>query len=139
MACSLRIISYNVQSFRANKTTVKTLIDKCDIFLLQETLLSNSKVNDLDDILQNNELSCHTLANLSTSLLGGRLFEGLAIIWKTKDNIRCFSVSLTERIISLVLKTTSLKYALLNVHLPYEQSTAQCLQDHSVYKTTSLA
>ena len=30
----------------------------------------------------------------------------------------------------LVIKTASLKYALLNVYLPYEQSTAQCLQDY---------
>ena len=130
MACSLRIISYNVQSFRANKTTVKTLLEKCDIILLQETLLSSFNVNELDGILQNNEISCHTPANLSTSLLGGRPSGGLSIIWKTKDNISCFPVFLTDRIMGLVLKTTSLKYALLNVYLPYEQSTAQCLLDY---------
>lgn len=30
----------------------------------------------------------------------------------------------------LVLKATSSKYALLNVYLPYEQTTSQCLQDY---------
>ena len=41
-----------------------------------------------------------------------------------------FPVFSTDRIMGLVLKTTSLKYALLNVYLPYEQSTAQCLLDY---------
>ena len=84
VACRLRIISYNVQPFRANKTTVKTLLEKCDIILLQETLLSSFNVNEMDGIMRNKEISCHTLTNLSTSLLEGRPFGGLAIIWKTK-------------------------------------------------------
>ena len=56
MTCRLRIISYNVQSFRANKTTVITLLEKCDIILLQETRLSAFNINEMDDILQNNEI-----------------------------------------------------------------------------------
>ena len=92
--------------------------------------MSKFNVNELDDILQNNEISCHTPANLSTSLLGGRPSGGLAVIWKTKYNISCFPVFLTERIMGLLLKKASLKYALLNVYLPYEKSTEQCLQDY---------
>ena len=91
LACSLLIISYNVQSLCSNKTTVETLLEKCDIILLQETLLSSLNVNELDDILQNNEISCHTPANLSTSSLGGSPSGGLAIMWKNKKQYHLFS------------------------------------------------
>ena len=92
MAFRLRIISYIVQPFRVNKTTVKNLLEKCDIILTQESLLSALNKNELDGILQNIEISCYTPANLNTRLLGGRPFGGLAIIWKIKYNICCFYV-----------------------------------------------
>ena len=124
------MITSNVQSFCANKTTVKTLLEKRDIILQKETLLSSFSVNEQDGLMQNNEISCHTPANLNTRLIGGRPSGGLTIIWKIKDNISCFPVFLTEMIMSLVLKTALLKYALLNVYLTQKQSTAQYLQDY---------
>ena len=101
MAFTSRIISYRVQSFCANKSTVKTPLEKCDIILLQETLLSAFNVNEVDGILQNNEISCYTTVNISNSLLRGRPFRGLGIIWKTKDKISGFSAFLTEKIMGL--------------------------------------
>ena len=130
MAYRMRIISHTFQLFRANKTTANTLLEKCDIILVQETLLSCFNGKELDGILQNIEISCHTPANLSTSLIGGRPFEVFANFWKSEDNISYFLLFLTERIMGLALETTSLKYALVNGYLPYEQSTTQCLLDN---------
>ena len=46
---NLRIISYNCQSLNAKLDIVSTLLNDCDILLLQETLLTN----DNNDILGN--------------------------------------------------------------------------------------
>ena len=72
----------------------------------------------------------YTSAILSTSSLRGQPFGGLAIIWKTKDNISCFPVFLTEKIMVIAQKTAPLKYAMLSVYLPYEKSTSQWSQDY---------
>ena len=71
MATSLRIISYNCQSFRSNISIVKQLLEKCDVLFLHETLLTQFNANELDQLTDNNTISCFTPTTASTSSNGG--------------------------------------------------------------------
>ena len=54
MTHKLRIVSFNCQSFRSNKGLIYNLMEKCDILLLQETLITDYNSNELDLIAEGN-------------------------------------------------------------------------------------
>ena len=77
MTTNLRIILYNCQSFRSNISIVKQLLEKCDVFFLQETLFTQFNANELDQLTDINTIACFKTATASTSLME----EGPEVAW----------------------------------------------------------
>ena len=130
MATKLRIITYNCQSFRANKQFIKTLLQKCDILLLQETLLTEHNANELDTLVDNDFIFCHTPAVTNGNFLTGRPSSGLAIYWKAMDNFKCYPIMYTDRLMALRLENSTYKCVLLNVYLNCDYRTTESLHEY---------
>lgn len=93
MTGKLQIISYNV---------VKPLLNKSDVILLQEFLLSDFTVNECEAIM----LKITSAATHQPTLVPSR---GLSNIWKTKDDISCLHIMYTGSIMGLSLRKTNIE------------------------------
>ena len=75
------MISYNCQSLYTNLETVSSLLNDCDILLLQETLLTDNN----DAIFENINIIFNVIQVPSvtkSNQLHGRSSGGLAILWE---------------------------------------------------------
>ena len=123
---SLKIVSYNCQSLKANINIVSPLLNDCDILLLQETLLTN----DNTDILENMNTNFNTINMPSVRKPGqlyGRSSGGLAILWKKNSNFKYFPVYGSNRFIGLKIFFGEICYLLLNVYLNCDYRTVESL------------
>ena len=84
---ALRVITYNCCSIRKKIDIVKDLLNKCDILLLQETLISSCQLDYVSNI--NNDFASVHLPSYEPYLTGneGRLSGGLSIFWKKR--VKC--------------------------------------------------
>ena len=92
------MIPYNFQSSHWKKSIVKQFLEKCDVFYLQETLLTQLIENELDDLTDDNTINSFTRATLSAFPNGGRPAGDLAMFWKVTDTINFFPIMFTNRI-----------------------------------------
>ena len=88
---SLKIISYNCQLLNANLEAVSSLLNYCDILLLQETLLTNDNSDTLENI-NNNFKAIQVSSVRKSNQIYGRYSVGLEILWKKYANIKYFTV-----------------------------------------------
>ena len=126
---NLRIISYNCQSLNAKLDIVSTLLNDCDILLLQETLLTN----DNNDILGNININFNAINIPSVRKIGqlyGRSSGGLAILWKRNSNLKYFPVYGNNRFIGIKILFGEISYLLLNVYLNCDYRTIESLIEY---------
>ena len=130
MDTKLRIITYNCQSFRSNKSVVKKLLEQSDILLIQETLLTDCNANELETVTDDRFIVEHRAAEHNGSFLTGRPSGGLAIYWKAIDNFTCKPVMYTSRIMGLVLENPTYRMVIFNVYLNCDYRTLDSLHDY---------
>ena len=92
MTHKLRIISFNCQSFRSNKDLIHKLMERCDIYLLQETLIKDYTSNDVDLIAEGIIAMTYIPAEQCTNPTGGRPSASLAIYWRSINNLTCETI-----------------------------------------------
>ena len=138
MDTKLRIITYNCQSFRSNKSVVKKLLEQSDILLIQETLLTDCNANELETVTDDRFIVEHRAAEHNGSFLTGRPSGGLAIYWKAIDNFTCKPVMYTSRIMGLVLENPTYRMVIFNVYLNCDYRTLDSLHDYqtSIFKNS---
>src|ERR1700743_1948336 len=82
----LKICSYNMHGFNNGRPLLESLCDTHDIILLQEHWLSSNDLYKLDSV--NDKFNCHGVSamdeKLSSGILVGRPFGGVAILWKNE-------------------------------------------------------
>ena len=76
---SFKIISYNCQLLNANLETVSSLLNDCDILLLEETLLTNDN-NDILENIDTNSNAIQVSSNRKSNQLYARPSGGLVIL-----------------------------------------------------------
>ena len=103
MEPSLRIISYNCQSFNSNAHVIKTLLGKCEGLLLQETLIPNNG-SAVFDTLSDEFAYSSVPAKRKNYVFVRRSSGGLGIYWKKMNNILCKPVYFIDRVMGLKLK-----------------------------------
>ena len=105
-------------------------MEKCDILLLQETLITDYNSNELDLIAEGNIAMTYMPAKQCTNLSGGRPSAGLAIYWRSINNLTCETIRYTDRIIGLTLETNYFKYVILNVYMNCDCRTLESLHEY---------
>ena len=117
MMYSLRIISYNCRSFNTNSVIISSLLENCDVVLLQETLLNNDTSHLLDS-LNANFNSFSVPSSRDASNFSGRSSGGLAILFRKMSNISFKQVFSTNRIQGVKISIENKIYLLVNVYCP---------------------
>ena len=123
----LHICSFNCHSFKNSLNAITSLCDNYDIVFLQETWLAKFELPLLNQT-HKDFLGCGISAfNSSDSLLCGRPFGGLGVLWKKslQSSIKVLCVS--ERIMQINLMTTVGHVSLFNVYLPTDYRCADSL------------
>ena len=113
----LSTVSFNCQTFRSNKWLIHKLMEKCDITVIQETLITNYNSNELDLISEGNIAITFMLAKQCANLTGGRPSGGFAIFLRSVNNLTWETIRYTGRIIGLILETNYIQYFILNVYM----------------------
>ena len=127
----LKIISYNCQSFSCNAPFISSLLDQCDILLLQETLVNEANSNILENI--NNDFSSAFMPSTrNLSSFSGRSSGGLVAYWKNFQNIKVHPIFINKRILGLKLSYGTTNLIILNVYLNCDYGTLDSLIE---YKT----
>ena len=129
MESSLRIISYNCQSFNSNAHVIKTLLGKCEVLLLQETLIPNDGFAVLDTL--SDEFAYASVpAKRKNDVFVGRSSGGLVIYWKKMNNIFCKPVYFSDRVMGLKLKYEQYTCLILNVYSICDYRTEDSLIEY---------
>ena len=80
-------------------------MERCDILLLQETLVTNYNGNELDLIAEGNITMSYIPAKPGTNLSGRRPPAELAMFRRSGNNFTCNTIQYTDRIMGLNFKT----------------------------------
>ena len=83
------------------------LMEKCEMLLLQETLITDYNSNELDLIAEGNIAMTYIPAK-QCYLPAGRSSAGLTIYWRSINNLTCETIRYTDRIIGLTLEKITL-------------------------------
>ncbi len=120
----IRICSYNCKNVKSSVTEIRSLCDKCDILLLQETWLLDQELSFLSGL--HSEFYGRGVSSMDSSvgIHHGRPYGGLGILWRKSLNALC-SISLMDdsRLMGIDINIDSTVLSLLNVYLPYDDGT----------------
>ena len=133
MAGKLRLISYNCFSLGSNANMVCSLLKKCDVLCLQETLVDENNSNILDN-LDNEFITAYVPAYRKPDCFVGRSSGGLAILWRRAENIEYIPMFYDKRIMGLkVILPDKSCLLILNVYLICDYGNIDSLLE---YKST---
>ena len=141
----LKIISYNCRGWKSSSDYVKSLLQSCDICLIQEHWLFRE---NLDSLLISNDFRSVGVSGMDSSqLLSGRPFGGCCILYRKALSTavrRIFSHSKRFCAISITFNSTSVKSSfvvlLVCVYLPtdYYNTTSQLAFSESLCELDGL-
>ena len=127
---TLKVISYNCQSFNANSAIIKDILSTCDILCLQETLIDENNCQIIDK-LDNNFMSAYVSAYRKDGNFVGRASGGLVIFWKAIENIEFLPINFDKRIMGLKLSfSNDRNILLLNIYMPCDYGTYDSLLEY---------
>ena len=125
---SLRIASYNCNSVRKRVDIVRSILDNCDIILLQEILLLEEDrhfINGLDSSFET-----YVVASKHYYCLEGRPSGGLAILWKKNLNFEIKIICTHYNFIVASLMTMSKCIAMANIYMPHDDGSRDVLTEY---------
>ena len=105
-------------------------MEKCDILLLQATLITDYNNNELNLIAEGNIAMTYILAKQCMNLSDGRPSAGLTIHWRSINNLTRETIRNTDRIIGLTLETISFNYVIMNVYMYCDCRTLESLHEY---------
>ena len=126
---ALDIISYNCQSFRKNLEIIRALVDKCDVLLLQETLLPTHALDIAESLNVNYNIVDYYFvpASREENCFVGRSRGGLAIIWKKTLTPLIKTHKFNDRVCGISISTQGKSFLLLNVYMPCDYRNMESL------------
>lgn len=130
----VRLSSFNCKSIKRSSMHVRDLCGEVDILALQETWLLPYEVNYVHQL--DNQFSCYSTSavDLSTGVLRGRPYGGLALMWRKSlfPNVSLVNCN-SDRIIAIKVTTGSQSFLVFSVYMPYDK------EEHLVDFTNCLA
>ena len=116
----LQISSYNCQSSKRNVGGIRKLCDSSDIVFLLEHWLFPSELASLNNIHCDFSSFGLSSINPSVSLIRGRPFGGVAVLWRNSLAPHVKPVTYgDDRIIGLECNLSGIKMLFVGVYLPY--------------------
>ena len=123
MALFTNIVSHNTGGLGGiNKVMLKDMLEDthASICLLQETWLLNKDLDVLSSI-HDDYLGVGKSAVPDNSILIGRPFGGVAILWQSSLATHIVSISIeSNRICGIIITVRDIRYLVLNVYLPVD-------------------
>ena len=124
-----QICSFNCNSLKNSLTEINMLCEQFDIVFLQETWLAKFELSSLNSIHDQFSGLGVSAFDSSKSLLAGRPYGGVAILWK-KTLQPCVSAHIiSERIMKIDIATNIGLVSLLNVYLPTDYHDLNSLDE----------
>ena len=117
---SLRIASYNCNSVRKRVDIVRSILENCDIVLLQEILMLEEDRHFINGLDSSFETYLVAIKHSSSDCLEGRSSGGLAILWKKNMNIEIKIICTHYNFIVASLMTMGKCIARANIYMPHE-------------------
>ena len=121
---SLKVASYNCRGLNIESLGVITELCKShDIVLLQETWLTSDTLCKLNEIDSDFNAAGISSIDASSTILNGRPYNGLGILWKNVLN-QCIKVVKydNERIMGIEVIGKNETTLFLNIYMPYEHT-----------------
>ena len=132
MGDTLRINSYNCRSIKSSLHSIRTICDTSDVVFLQETWLAKFDLSFLHTVHVDFIGYGVSAFNSNDSLLSGRPYGGIAILFRKalQDRVQVRTVS--ERIMIADISTAIGQICLLNVYLPTDYRDDDSLDEFSM-------
>ena len=127
---AINIASYNVRGFYSSRGALSSLLNSCDILLVQEHWLNNDNLSALGT-LHNEFTSVGVSAMDSTQgILTGRPFGGVGIIWrKNLHGISPILIDCESRVVGIRMKMADRPdLVIFNVYMPTQNSDSDEFQ-----------
>ena len=121
----LKISSFNCHSLKNSLTEVHSICSSNDIVFLQETWLAKFELNNLNAIHQDFLGNGTSAFDSYNSILSGRPFGGVAILWKKCLQARIKVITLSERMMKVDISTNIGTVSLINVYLPTDYKDSE--------------
>lgn len=121
MKAPLKVVSYNCRGFNKFKANyIGSILDKCDILLLQELWLSAEQLAILGNV-KSHVLFTGVSGFDRSEVLAGRPYGGCAILWHSNLLATVTPIDIDNRRVCCVrISTDSWKLLVINVYMPYE-------------------
>ena len=118
---AIRIATYNCHSFKSSIDDIRVLCSNHDVVLLQETWLMESELPLLSRVDEQFYYKGLSSMDTSSTLISGRPFGGLAILWSKRLGTACKPVlfGVHSDVMGLMLPIADVQYLLLNVYMPF--------------------
>ena len=118
----LKLISYNCQGVKSKLPIINKMCKESDILLLQETWLMPNECNYLKSVHKDFESFSLSSVKITNSVLVGRPYGGLSILWRRSLSPVCKLVHLEDdRLTGLIITFNNFELLIINVYLPYQQ------------------
>ena len=117
---NLRIGTFNCAGAKSKLPILLEMSKNVDLLFLQETWLLENELNMLNDV--NPDFSSFSLSsvNLQDSLLVGRPYGGISILWRKELSPICQLLQFDDnRLLGILISVNSMDLLFINVYLPY--------------------
>ena len=115
---SLRLCSYNCNSFRNNIETIRSLLESHDVLLLQELMLLKEDSHLVSNISDKWDCVLYIEDTNNDGIMEGRPKKGVSILWRKEISGYIKPVYHNDSIIGITLNFEKNIILLLNVYLP---------------------
>ena len=137
---SIKLASYNCRSVKASLYTVQELCNNHDILLLQEHWLTSDQLEILTNVHDDFFAYGTSSMDTSDSILIGRPYGGLGILWRKCLN-NCIEIvhSLcTDRLLCFYINVGSKRMLVINVYLPFQSDDNEDIYLENLGKLSSI-
>lgn len=116
-------ISYNCKNVKTSVHEIKMLCDQADIVCLQETWLLPYEISFLGEIHDEFGFTGSSAVDLSSGILRGRPYGGVAILWR-KSLFPAVSVvqSDSDRIVAIRVSTSERSFVVCSIYMPTDSA-----------------
>ena len=118
---AIKVATYNCHGFQSSVNDIRQLCSNHDVILLQETWLMESELPQLSRVDRNFYHKGISSMDTNRTLIRGRPYGGLALLWSKHLGMQCKPVTFGTRsdIMGLMITISDVQYLLLNVYMPY--------------------
>ena len=130
MHTKIRVVSFNCQSFNSSKEIIKLLLDRSDILVLQETLVTDVNRESLEVFAGADfRLACVPAVRGDQTFVG-RASGGMAIYYRHFTGLECDAITFSSRFQGLKLQCKDYSCLILNSYFNCDYRTNDSMMEY---------